>query len=146
MDSTGYRYLDEIATADVAFHAWGAGMAEMFIAAADATLKVMVEEPETVREEEEVVIVLDDATIELLLFAFLQELVWYKDARRLLLRVVKVAIGERLGEFRLEATARGERIDPERHPLALDVKAVTLHRFAVEQTSRGWRCTVVLDV
>jgi SHS2 domain-containing protein len=32
------------------------------------------------------------------------------------------------------------------HPLLTDVKAVTLHRFAVEKIAAGWKATVVLDV
>jgi SHS2 domain-containing protein len=28
----------------------------------------------------------------------------------------------------------------------VDVKAVTLHRFRVEQTPSGWEATVILDI
>ena len=47
-----YRYLEEIATADVAFEAWGATREEAFLAAADATLNTMVEEIGTVAPRE----------------------------------------------------------------------------------------------
>ena len=41
---------------------------------------------------------------------------------------------------------RGEGIDRQRHPLLVDVKAVTLHRFRVALEDGAWRATVVLDV
>lgn len=48
--------------------------------------------------------------------------------------------------LRLTADAYGERLNPARHDLIVDVKAVTLHRFKVEQTVRGWEALVVLDI
>ena len=38
--------------------------------------------------------------------------------------------------YTLQATAVGERIDPDRHHMRVDVKAVTLHHFALTQTER----------
>jgi SHS2 domain-containing protein len=141
-----YRYLEEIATADVAFEAWGATTEETFLAAADATLNTMVEEIGTVapREHREFSIAAD--ALDLLLFDLLQELVYHKDAGRLLLRVRDLRIEESGSGYRLKADAVGETIDPARHTLLADVKAVTLHRLSVEKTPSGWRAVVVLDV
>lgn len=50
------------------------------------------------------------------------------------------------GAYRLEAEAAGERIDTGKHATGVDVKAVTLHRFRVEETPGGWRASVVLDI
>ena len=41
---------------------------------------------------------------------------------------------------------RGEEIVPDRHDLIVDVKAVTLHRYRVEETPDGWESTVILDI
>ena len=141
-----YRYLEEIATADVAFEAWGATREETFLAAADATLNTMVEEIGTVAPRERRVFSLAADSLDLLLFELLQELVYHKDADRLLLRVRDLRIEETGSGFRLHAEAIGETIDPGRHPLLADVKAVTLHRLSVEKTPSGWRAVVVLDV
>lgn len=141
-----YRYLEEIATADVAFEAWGATTEETFLAAADATLNTMVEEIGTVAPRERRVISLAAESLDLLLFELLQELVYYKDAGRLLLRVRDLRIEESGSGYRLQADAVGETIDPARHPLLADVKAVTLHRLSVEKTASGWHAVVVLDV
>jgi len=141
-----YRYLEEIATADVAFEARGATLEEMFLAAADATLNTMVEEIGTVAPRERRAFSVAADALDLLLFELLQELVYLKDAERLLLRVRDLRIEETRAGYRLHAEAYGETIDPGRHPLLADVKAVTLHRLVVERTPDGWRAVVVLDV
>ena len=144
--TTPYRYLEEIATADVAFEAWGATPEETFLAAADATLNVMVEDIGTVAPLEHRVFSLAADSLDLLLFDLLQEIVYHKDAERLLLRVRDLRIEENGSGVRLRADAFGETIDPGRHPLLSDVKAVTLHRLVVERTPEGWHAIVVLDV
>lgn len=141
-----YRYLEGIATADVAFEAWGDTPEETFLAAADATLNTMVEDIGTVAPLERRIFALASESLDLLLLELLQELVYRKDAERLLLRVRKVRIEETASGYRLHADAAGETIDPAKHPLLADVKAVTLHRLVVEKTSDGWRAVVVLDV
>lgn len=141
-----FRFLEHIATADVAFEAWGGTREELFVCCGEALLATMVLEPEEVLRSREMRIALEDGELDLLLFAFLNELVFLKDARGLLLHGERVVITEQDGLLRLEALARGERIDPSRHRLLVDVKAVTLHRFAVVHAGEWWRATVVLDV
>ncbi|RNC68626.1 MAG: archease [Desulfuromonadales bacterium] len=141
-----YRYLEDIATADVAFEATGASREEMFASAADALMGVMVEDLATIRPRENVEISLENQELDLLLFAFLQEFVFHKDARQLLLRVNTLTVVDEGAAFTLRATLGGEAIEPERHPMAVDVKAVTLHRFAVEKRDGTWYATVILDI
>ena len=141
-----YRYRGDIATADIAFEAWGETVEQMFGAAADALLNVMVENLEEVAPQESVRIELSHEEIDLLLFSFLNDLVYYKDARQLLLRVSSLTITGGEGGYSLEAVMTGEKIDPPRHHMNVDVKAVTLHMFKVEQTDRGWEAAVILDI
>jgi protein archease len=141
-----YRFLEELATADIAFIAEGNTLAETFVAAADATLNVMVETLDAIFPRETKEFALDNERLDLLLFDFLQELIYYKDAQKLMLRVGRVQIKEKEGKFFLRATVRGERLDPERHHPRVDVKAVTLHRFRLEKTDRGWEAFVILDI
>jgi len=46
----------------------------------------------------------------------------------------------------LEPTAFGEAIDPNRHRLRADVKAVILHAFSLGPTDRGWEVQAILDI
>lgn len=141
-----YRYLPDIATADVAFEATGESREEMFVAASDAMMNVMVDDLSTIVPRERRMIDVSSDALDLLLFDFLQELIFRKDAERLLLRTPGVRIESEKGIFRLTAEAWGEMIDPDRHPLNVDVKAVTLHNFRVERTQTGWRASLILDV
>jgi SHS2 domain-containing protein len=141
-----YRYLDDIATADVAFEAWGNTVETMFAAAADATMNVMVMDLGTITAVERRTLEVAAEEIDMLLFGLLQELIFYKDAEQLLLRVADVQIIDLDGERRLTAKAFGETLNPTKHDLVVDIKAVTLHRFKVERTSRGWEALVILDI
>lgn len=141
-----YRFQDEIATADVSFEAWGETEEELFISSAAALLRTMVETPELVVRREELTVRLEHEELDLLLFLFLQELIFYKDARRLLLHADSVRIEKRKDVFALEAVVNGERIDAGRHRLLVDVKAVTLHRFKVVFEDNLWKAVVELDV
>ncbi|MEJ2691198.1 MAG: archease [Deltaproteobacteria bacterium] len=141
-----YRYREDIALADAAFEAWAHTLEELMVEASDATVNVMVEDPGTIRPLVSRTISLGPEAVDMLLYGLLQELVYFKDAEQLLLRVEKVEIRSGPDGYCLRAEARGEKIDPTRHPLASDVKAVTLHRFLVTETDSGWRAFVILDI
>lgn len=141
-----YHFLEEIATADIAFEAWGESLDEMFTAAAEATMNTMVADLEAISRTEERMVELRADAVDMLLFSFLQEIVYYKDADEILLRVSELKITKDDDAYRIGAKLHGERINPEKHDLIVDVKAVTLHRFKVERTERGWETLIILDV
>jgi SHS2 domain-containing protein len=142
-----YRWLEEIAIADAAFEAWADTPEELFADACDATLAVMVADPERLEPKTGRDVRLEEEAPDLLLFGLLQELLFYKDAERLLLRPAGLRIERGADRWALTGRLQGEELDPGRHELRVDVKAVTLHRLAVEPVpSGGWRATVVLDV
>ena len=141
-----FEYRGDIAQADIAFNAWADGLEELFKEAARATMQVMVQDLTAVRHIEAIELKLDQDNAEMLLFDFLNELIFYKDARRLILLPSQLTI-DKLGEnWRLQATLHGEEIDAARHRLNTDVKAVTLLRFSLSRVHEKWRATVVLDV
>jgi SHS2 domain-containing protein len=141
-----YRLLEDAPTADVGFVASGETLEACFRAAADATLEVMLANPEVLRQRERRTLHVEAESADLALLRLLEELVYYKDADGLFLRVTELAVGQRDDRWIVDATATGEAIDPARHQLAGDVKAVTLHRLAVRRTPSGWEATVVLDI
>jgi len=116
------------------------------MAAADATMNVMIENMDAIEPRETRRIELTNDKIDMLLFDFLQELIYFKDAERLLLRVRETRIDEKEGAYSLKAAAAGEPLDVARHQQRADVKAVTLHDFRVEKTDSGWKATAILDI
>jgi len=140
-----YRFLDDVAIADVAFEAWGKTEADLFEACALATFEAMVE-LDQVRPSREINIQLEDESLERLLFGWLAELVFLKDAEAMFFSRFQVEVGLKDGNYVLNATVAGEVIDPGRHSMRSDVKAPTLHLFEVQPADGGWRAHVVLDV
>lgn len=141
-----YEFLEDVATADIAFHAWGADLEEVFKAAGDAVINTMIENLDAIALSETRIFNLDNDALDLLLFNFLQEFVYYKDSELLLLRAQQVQIEEKESIYHLTATTKGERLDRDRHHQRVDVKAVTLHQFKLEKTDMGWTAHVILDI
>ncbi|MEP0772405.1 archease [Trichocoleus sp. ST-U1] len=141
-----YEFLEDVATADIAFHAWGKDLEELFIAAGDATLNVMIDNLDAIALTETRTFSLENDELDMLLFNFLQEFIYYKDSELLLLRAQQVEISEKDGVHQLSAVTKGEKLDSDRHQQRVDVKAVTLHQFQLEKTDDGWTAMVILDI
>src|SRR5215470_19539786 len=141
-----YKFLEDIATADIAFEATGRDLPELFTAAADATMNVMIDNLDAIELRETRQIELSNDNIEMLLFDFLQELIYFKDARRLLLRARETQIEQEGDAYVLKAKVAGEHLDDARHQQRADVKAVTLHGFSVKKQDGGWKAKVLLDI
>ena len=141
-----YRFLEDAPTADVGFVASGYTLDECFQAAADATLEVMLANWDSLQGRERRAIHVEDDTLDMALLNFLEELIYYKDAEGLFLHATSVEVMQRDGRWIVDGVLEGEAIDPSRHRLSADVKAVTLHRLNVQRVNGGWEATVVLDV
>ncbi len=141
-----YRWLEDAPVSDAGFEAWGSSLGECFQAAADALLALMLGNPESLQGKEQREVAVEHDSLDLLLVRFLEEILYFKDAEQLFLRAKQCEVGERSGAWQAVAQLEGERVDPERHWLAADVKAVTLHRLRVEQRDGVWIATVVVDL
>ena len=144
--SGSFRFLDDWGPGDIAFEATGKTRETLFIAAADAMMNAMVEDLGAIQPEEQIEFAVEHASFDMLLFKFLNELLFLKDARKLLTRIKNVQFSRRPGRLTARARGYGEILDPGRHSLLTDVKAVTLHRYRVSKGSGMWKATVVLDV
>lgn len=141
-----HRFIEEEATADIAFEARGRDLPEVFRSASDAVMNVMIENLDAIQPRESRLIELNGEALDLLLLDLLQNLIYYKDAEQLLLRITRLEIVKRNETWHLRATGKGERLNSERHHQLVDVKAVTLHNFSLEQVDDGWRAHVILDI
>lgn len=135
----------EGATSDLAFVARGKTPEDAFAAAAEALLAATVAAPEAVAEKERCELVLEEPDLELLLLRFLNELVFLRDARGLLVHPRQLTIAED-GEVCLAAELWGEPLDPKRHRPTTEVKAATAHGLRVGRCQGGWAASVTLDV
>lgn len=141
-----YEFLEDIATADIAFRAWGDDLEEVFKAAGDAVMNTMIDNLNEIAFTETRTFELENDELDLLFFNFLQEFVYYKDSELLLLRAQQVEVDQTESVYRLQALAQGERLDRDRHHQRVDVKAVTLHQFQLKEIDEGWMAQVILDI
>ena len=141
-----YRFVEGLTVADIAFEATGKSVEEMFISAADAMTNTQLNDLKQLKLEVEKEFTVKAGEVDRLLHDFLQELIFLKDAELLLFGKYELEISKKRGEYTLKVKARGEKIDPKKHNLLVDVKAVSWHKFKVEQTEEGWTALVIIDV
>jgi len=138
-----YKFLEDVAIADVAFVAQGKSLEELFANCATAAFEVMVDTKQVaIRQKRN--IRLENDKVEELLVDWLSELMFLKDKDKILFKEFRIGI-KKSGIYRLEAQALGEKINTKRHRLRTDVKAVTYHLLDVYK-KRNWMARVVLDV
>ncbi len=141
-----YKYLDNIATSDMAFLVWEKDLNAMFAFAVDALLNILIEDISAVRAQGRQCVRLEAEALDLLLYAFLDKILFYKDAEALFLRVDTLEVEKQQGKYVLKAQLKGERIDLDRHELYLDIKAITFHQLEVSRRDDFWQTVVVVDV
>jgi SHS2 domain-containing protein len=142
-----YSFEEREGLSDIIFTAEGESPEEVFIAAWDAAAASTVEDLETVDFSEVRDIVKEESDLEYLLFDFLNEFLFLRDTEGLILRIDTVTIDRSTGRCRLEAHARGETYDSDKHGRGSDIKAVTFHEFYLKEEPDGrWRARVLLDI
>ncbi|HXC61264.1 MAG TPA: archease [Nitrospiria bacterium] len=139
-----FNFLEGIVTADVAVAVRGKTIEDLFATAALALFEVMVG-TETVQPQREKKLRLEGPIVDRLLYDWLSELVCLKDTDSMLFCRFDLVIKQENG-YQLYATIAGEEIDPKRHELRADVKAVTFHRFHVEERQGLWNAEIVFDI
>ncbi|HLC91113.1 MAG TPA: archease [Candidatus Nanoarchaeia archaeon] len=144
---TGKRtFIDH--TADILFEAQGSTIEELFEQCGLAVEETQVE-LSTVKPAIKKVFHLENAKVDALLFDFLDDLLFYKDAEQLLFSKFVLKLDKPQGNspnFRLEVQAYGQKIDVKKHGLKVDIKAITMHMFEVKKTAKGWKAKVLVDI
>ncbi len=141
-----YSYRKVGALEDVIFEAEGRTLKELFQAAAAAITNVMVGDPEEIDQKVTRLFEMEAPNAEMLLYHFLQELVFLKDSERLFFRRCEIDIDRDVPVWHLHVQASGEEIDRGNQGLFTDVKAVSFPDFRVKQTCDGWTADVLLDL
>ncbi len=134
-------------TADVGLRAWGRDERELFENAGRGMLAVIGASADVASSASRHV-ELQEPDREELLVTWLGELVFLLDSEGFLPGVVTVweVVPVRGGGYRLRADLEGETVDPKRHCLQTEIKAVTRHDLAVRQDDEGLSVEIILDV
>jgi SHS2 domain-containing protein len=136
------KYRQIAHTADVAYRIQGDSLAEIYVNAAHALMATMTDR-RGLRLKESRDIEVDAPDREALLVAWLNYLLYLYDVDGFLGRIFEIL---ELSEERLQARARGEKFDPERHVGKTAVKAATYHHLEITPRNQGWQATVIFDL
>ena len=129
-------------TADLGLRVRAPDLHTLFAEAALALFATVVEDLATVEPRQQVQVKLEGDDRPYLLFDWLNELLFRFDTEHLLFSRFEV----RVVDGGLTGTAWGEPLDPARHALDHEVKAITYHGLRVEQTADGWLAEVIVDI
>ena len=130
-------------TADVGVRAWGASEEAVFEEAAKGMFSLVCD-PQSVGSLETLLVEVEAPASdhELLLVAWLNELLYLFEARRVLFSGFRVL---ELGESTVRAEVAGEPLGPH-HRVCGGVKAATYHGLKLARSDDGWEGEVILDV
>ena len=140
-----FRFLEEVALADIAFEAEGESLEEVFRGATQVLLESMAN-PATVSGGWERVIEQSNVDPSALLFDWLSEVVYWKDAAGVVFREARLTLTRDGDVWQLRARLIGALVDQQTQELHADVKAITKHLYEIKQTGGRWKVCVVLDV
>ncbi len=135
-----YEYFEH--TADLGLRARAVELNELFEEMARGLFAAIVDDLGSVRPDIGVQIEVEGDNLEFLLFDWLRELLYRFDAEHMLFSSFEVQVSE----TGLRAIASGEPIDPARHVLAHEVKAITYHTLRVEREGDEWVAEVIVDI
>ena len=128
--------------ADIGVRGWGSTPADAFAQVALATTAVITD-PASIKLVDTVTIESSAPSLDLLLYRWLNALVYEMATRGLLFGDFQVTIEGR----QLTGIARGEKVDRVRHAPAVEVKGATLTELAVIERRPGcWLAQCVVDV
>lgn len=153
-------------SADAGIRAYGETLEDLFANAATGMYS-LITEPGGIREEQDIKIDLESHSVEGLLVAWLNELIFHFDTYGFIGKKINITEitpspvsstgqalslapgGEGLGEgeaCRLGAVVSGEDFDTERHERKLLIKAATYHQMKVEKEDGLWVTNVIFDI
>jgi SHS2 domain-containing protein len=126
----------------VAYRIRGRSLAEIYINAAEAMMATITDR-RRLKPRETRLIEVDAPDREALLVSWLNYLLYLYDVDGFLGRIFDIV---ELSDERLQAVARGEIFDPDRHVAKTAVKAATYHHLEITRRDHGWQATVILDL
>jgi SHS2 domain-containing protein len=129
-------------TADLGLRIRAVDLDTLFTEAASALFAAIVDGLEHIQFVRSLEVERTADDLELLLFDWLNELLYRFDAEHWVFGRFQVHVDG----LSLKANAWGEPLDPERHPLLHEVKAITYHGLRVERADDGWLAEVIVDI
>ena len=142
---SSFRFLEDIALADIAFEAEGDSVEALFQGATQALLEIMAD-PGTIGASWEQRTSKTDAGLDDLLVEWLSEIVYWKDAAGVVFHEAPLRLARCSDQWTLEGVLIGAPVDHAVQVLRNDVKGITRHLYRLEQDGAVWKARIVVDV
>jgi len=135
-----FRVLD--ISGDVGLTAFGKSKEEAFLNAAYGMYS-LITNPETIREIITVSVTVEKDSLDGLLVAWLNELIFRFDTYGFIGNKISI---EHFSDEKIRARIIGEEFDSERHEGKLLIKAATYHRLKIQEMNGIWEIDVIFDI
>jgi SHS2 domain-containing protein len=135
-----FKILDH--TADIMVEVRAVALPELFADAARAMVAVLTDSS-TIQGKQALMVEVEADNLEQLLVTWLTELIFRHETELWLFSEFEI---HAMTDTRLEAKVWGEKLDPKRHPIDREIKAVTYHRLSIEEEDEGFRTKIVFDL
>ena len=136
-------------TADIGFRIRAKRLKTLFQKAAESMMSIIVD-PKTVHSNEEVKISVEETVVEDLFLSWLKEILYQVEKEGMVFsrfNICRDNFSHRQAEkYRIYGKLEGERIDPLRHEICMEIKAVTRHGFYLEKRGPYWESKILFDV
>ena len=133
-------------TGDIGIRVTAPSLPQLFERAALGTFRVLTDLA-AVQASKETHVAVDGHDLEALMVRWLSELNYRHTVDGVLFGTFAVeSIQETDEGLTLTATARGEPIDPARHTVYTEIKAITFHGMNIRETDDGWTVQVIFDM
>lgn len=129
-------------TADIGITVYGKTLEELFANLAYGMF-AQITEIEKVNPKEKVEVQIEGYDKESLLVNWLNELLYLSTIRRMFFSEFKL---RKIRDNSLSAEIRGQKINPQKHSLHLEIKAATYHNLKITKTEKGYQTTIIFDV
>lgn len=139
-EKPSYEIIDH--TADLGIRVTGESLEKLF-ENAGLVLFDLLTDLRSIRSDTRTSFALEAENPESLFVQWLRELLHFFYGRKRLFCAFEIT---ELSDTRLTVTGWGERLDPNRHVVLAEIKAVTYHELSVTRTESGWTAQVIFDV
>lgn len=136
-----YEFINH--TADLGIKVKGESLRELFANAGYALFDIILEKIDKIKPKQSVDINIPGGEIEDIFVNWMRELLSKFNMEELGFKEFNIRKVDKSG---LEATVRGEKIDPLTHSLKTEIKAVTYHGLEVRKNKGLWKVKVIFDV
>jgi SHS2 domain-containing protein len=138
MEKKPYRYIDH--TADLGIEMWGRSLADLFANAGRAIFETQIDGD--IKTDIERHVTLQADSIEDLFIDWCRELLYNFAVEGFIPESYSISITDHF----LDAQLRGDRFDPQRHRVKLEIKNPTYHNFALTSRAGCFCARIIFDV